>query len=60
MSGKKKKKINEWETVMQGEGIATKRTRGEKDIILLQNRKMSMWMERSKWKEMWQKNKLQS
>ena len=45
---------------MQGEGIATKRTRGEKDIILLQNRKMSMWMERSKWKEMWQKNKLQS
>ena len=56
----KKKKRNEWETVMQGEGIATKRTRGEKDIILLQNRKMSMWMERSKWKEMWQKNKLQS
>jgi len=39
----KKKKRNEWETVMQGEGIATKRTRGEKDIILLQNRKMSMW-----------------
>jgi len=59
MSGKKKKR-NEWETVMQGEGIATKRTRGEKDIILLQNRKMSMWMERSKWKGMWQKNKLQS
>ena len=56
----KKKKRNEWETVMQGEGIATKRTRGEKDIILLQNRKMSMWMERSKWKGMWQKNKLQS
>ena len=51
---------NEWETVMQGEGIAPKRTRGGKNIILLKNRKMSMWMERSKWKGMWQKNKLQS
>ena len=45
---------------MQGEGITSKRTRGEKGIILLKNRKMSMWMERSKWKGMWQKNKLQS
>lgn len=40
--------------------VGTVSKSGGKNLILLRSRKMSMWMERSKWKIKWQKIKLES